>query len=263
MASSTSSIACTHREIRHAVACIEDVSDFRGRLKRNDVEVIALRRSRVGIWRVRRQLYALCRRLRPAIVHTRNMSGLDALLPARLAGVARCVHGEHGWDVDDLQGEKLQSGAAAAPPLAAGRSLRDGIEGPRAVPRSTCRHYPGAHLAYLQWRRHRPLPSRARKADRADARIAALPGASRHRHRGPYRTGEGSGDAGPRVRRSGSAQSGSARQSASGDHRRRSAAAALRELAGALGVADVAWFPGAMAMFPNCCGSSTCSCCRR
>jgi sugar transferase (PEP-CTERM/EpsH1 system associated) len=43
--------------------------------------------------------------LRPAVVHTRNLSGLDALLPARLAGVAQCVHGEHGWDVGNLQGD--------------------------------------------------------------------------------------------------------------------------------------------------------------
>ena len=69
------------------------------------MEVIALNRSRVGLWRMRRDIYDLCRRLRPAIVHTRNLSGLDALLPARLAGVRRTVHGEHGWDVDDLKGE--------------------------------------------------------------------------------------------------------------------------------------------------------------
>ncbi|MEO9136838.1 MAG: TIGR03088 family PEP-CTERM/XrtA system glycosyltransferase [Casimicrobiaceae bacterium] len=93
---------------RHAIVCIEDYSDFRHRLKRQDVEIIPLHRSRVGIWRVRRQLYQLCRRLRPAIVHTRNLSGLDALLPARLAGVRCCVHGEHGWDVDDVRGERLR-----------------------------------------------------------------------------------------------------------------------------------------------------------
>jgi sugar transferase (PEP-CTERM/EpsH1 system associated) len=90
---------------RHAIACIEDYSDFRQRLLRPEVEVVALRRSRVGIWGVRRELFRLCRRLRPKIVHSRNMSGLDALLPASLAG-ARRVHGEHGWDVNDLNGDK-------------------------------------------------------------------------------------------------------------------------------------------------------------
>jgi sugar transferase (PEP-CTERM/EpsH1 system associated) len=93
---------------RHAIACIEDVSDFRQRLARPDVELVALERSRVGVWRMRRDIHALCRRLRPAILHTRNLSGLDALLPARIAGVRRCLHGEHGWDVDDLRGDKLR-----------------------------------------------------------------------------------------------------------------------------------------------------------
>src|SRR4051794_23981778 len=71
---------------RHAVACVEDYSDFRERLRPCGTEVIALHRSRVGVWQVRREIYRLCRRLRPAIVHTRGLSGLDALLPARLAG---------------------------------------------------------------------------------------------------------------------------------------------------------------------------------
>jgi sugar transferase (PEP-CTERM/EpsH1 system associated) len=97
-----------HAKLRHAVACIEDVSEFRRRLARQDVEFISLQRSRVGIWRMRWAIYRLCRRLRPAIVHTRNLSGLDALLPARLAGVRRCVHSEHGWDVYDLRGERLR-----------------------------------------------------------------------------------------------------------------------------------------------------------
>jgi sugar transferase (PEP-CTERM/EpsH1 system associated) len=93
---------------RHAIACVEDYSDFRERLGR-DVEVVALRRSRIGVWGVRRELYRLCRRLRPAIVHSRGLSGLDALLPARVSGVRRNVHGEHGWDVHDLDGTGWKS----------------------------------------------------------------------------------------------------------------------------------------------------------
>jgi sugar transferase (PEP-CTERM/EpsH1 system associated) len=90
---------------RHAIACIEDYSDFRARLRRDDIDVIALNRSRVGVWRMRHAIFQHCRRLRPAVVHTRNLSGLDALLPARLAGVSQCIHGEHGWDVRDLTGD--------------------------------------------------------------------------------------------------------------------------------------------------------------
>jgi sugar transferase (PEP-CTERM/EpsH1 system associated) len=92
---------------RHVVVCIEDFTDFSRRIERADVEIIAMHRSRVGVWRLRWQLLQLFRRLRPDIVHTRNLSGLDALLPARLAG-ARTLHSEHGFDVDNLKGSALR-----------------------------------------------------------------------------------------------------------------------------------------------------------
>lgn len=92
---------------RHAIFCVEDVNaDFRRRITRPDVEAVALQRSRIGTWALRRALYGHFRRLRPAIVHTRATSGLDALLPALLAGVRHRVHGEHGWDVDNLHGQR-------------------------------------------------------------------------------------------------------------------------------------------------------------
>lgn len=90
---------------RHAIACIEDASSFRDRLTRSDVEIVALNRSRIGHARLSLELFRLCRTLAPAIVHTRNLSGLDALLPACLAGVRCRVHGEHGRDSDDILGE--------------------------------------------------------------------------------------------------------------------------------------------------------------
>lgn len=93
------------QRVRHMVVCIEDHSDFGQRIQRPDVEVLAMHRSRIGIWSVRRRLFELCRRVGPTIVHTRGPSGLDALLPARLAGVRHTVHGEHGWDVTDLHGK--------------------------------------------------------------------------------------------------------------------------------------------------------------
>jgi sugar transferase (PEP-CTERM/EpsH1 system associated) len=94
---------------RHAICCIEGFSDFRQRIQRPDVEVIPLHRSKIGVWHMRRELFALCRQLRPAIVHSRNTSGLDAILPSLLAGVPNRVHGEHGWDVGDLRGTSRRS----------------------------------------------------------------------------------------------------------------------------------------------------------
>ena len=95
---------------RHVVVCIEDYSDFARRIERDDVELIACHRSQIGIWRLRWQLFTLFRRLRPDIVHSRNLSGLDALLPARLAG-CKTLHSEHGFDIDNL------NGAASKPAL--------------------------------------------------------------------------------------------------------------------------------------------------
>ena len=95
-----------HEQFRHAVVCIEDHSDFRFRIQRQDVEVVSLRRSQVGPMAVRREIYRLCRLWKPALVHSRNQSGLDALLPALLAGVPARVHSEHGWDVDNIDGRK-------------------------------------------------------------------------------------------------------------------------------------------------------------
>ena len=52
-------------------------------------------------------LYRLVRKIReiqPDIVHTRNWGGMDAIIAARLAGCRSVVHGEHGWGMDDPQG---------------------------------------------------------------------------------------------------------------------------------------------------------------
>jgi sugar transferase (PEP-CTERM/EpsH1 system associated) len=42
--------------------------------------------------------------LKPAIVHTRNLPGLEYLVPSALAGVPARIHGEHGRDMYDLDG---------------------------------------------------------------------------------------------------------------------------------------------------------------
>ena len=88
---------------RHAVVCIESSSGFAQRLERADVQIYEMQRSQAGVWRLRWRLFQLFRRIKPDIVHTRNLSGLDALLPARLAG-CRTVHSEHGFEMDDLYG---------------------------------------------------------------------------------------------------------------------------------------------------------------
>jgi sugar transferase (PEP-CTERM/EpsH1 system associated) len=54
------------------------------------------------------KLWRLLRQLRPDIVHTRNLGALEGTLPAMLAGVPVRIHGEHGRDVDDLDGRNTR-----------------------------------------------------------------------------------------------------------------------------------------------------------
>jgi len=92
---------------RHAVIALTAVTDFRQRIQRDDVEFISLNKAPGhGIW-LFPKLFALFRRLRPAIVHSRNLAALEAQLPAWAAGVPVRIHGEHGRDVGDLDGSNV------------------------------------------------------------------------------------------------------------------------------------------------------------
>jgi sugar transferase (PEP-CTERM/EpsH1 system associated) len=93
-------------DYRHAVVCIDDFTDFRKRINRGDVEVYALKKRKGHDLSVYAKLYRLFRELQPAIVHSRNLAGLDSLIPAFAAGVPVRVHGEHGRDVNDLDGQR-------------------------------------------------------------------------------------------------------------------------------------------------------------
>jgi len=94
---------------RHAIVCMAFYDDFRQRITRPDIEVYAMHVEERGLNRVSPDLFGLFRRIRPAIVHSRNPSGLDGLLPAFLAGVRCRIHGEHGWETDDLHGRNRKN----------------------------------------------------------------------------------------------------------------------------------------------------------
>ena len=93
---------------RHAVLAMTDITDFRDRVQRSDVQFIALHKPPGhGVWQYRK-LFKLFRQLRPAIVHSRNLSALEVQVPAWAAGVPVRVHGEHGRDVGDLDGSSVK-----------------------------------------------------------------------------------------------------------------------------------------------------------
>jgi sugar transferase (PEP-CTERM/EpsH1 system associated) len=92
---------------RHAVVALTEVAPaFARRIRRDDVGFVSLHKPAGHGAKLYPRLARLYRQLRPAIVHTRNLAALECQVPAWWAGVPVRVHGEHGRDVDDLDGTR-------------------------------------------------------------------------------------------------------------------------------------------------------------
>ncbi|CAG0124507.1 N-acetyl-alpha-D-glucosaminyl L-malate synthase [Rhodocyclaceae bacterium] len=93
---------------RHAVVCLDGYTDFRHRLRRNDVQFFALHKQPGKDPKLYGRLFRLLRELHPDLLHTRNLSTLEGQFVAAAAGVRARVHGEHGRDVFDLHGKNVK-----------------------------------------------------------------------------------------------------------------------------------------------------------
>ncbi|MBK1642404.1 sugar transferase [Chromatium okenii] len=93
---------------RHAIICMTEYTNFSQRLQRSDVTLHALQKREGNDIAIHGRLWRLLRQLQPAIVHTRNLATLEMQTTAALAGVQQRVHGEHGWDIGDLDGSGLK-----------------------------------------------------------------------------------------------------------------------------------------------------------
>lgn len=89
---------------RHLVVALTEVTAFKQRVKRADVRFVSLHKPPgQGLWLYPKFLQLLAKE-QPAVLHTRNLGTLEFQLPAALARVPARVHGEHGRDIDDLDG---------------------------------------------------------------------------------------------------------------------------------------------------------------
>jgi sugar transferase (PEP-CTERM/EpsH1 system associated) len=94
---------------RHAVVALTEVaSDFAPRIRRSDVAFVSLHKSPGHAVKLYPRLLSLFRDSRPAIVHTRNLAALECQVPALWARVPVRIHGEHGRDVDDVDGTRVR-----------------------------------------------------------------------------------------------------------------------------------------------------------
>ncbi|MGA2193897.1 MAG: TIGR03088 family PEP-CTERM/XrtA system glycosyltransferase [Bryobacteraceae bacterium] len=89
---------------RHAVVSMTEVTDFAARIRTPGVPVIALRKA--GGWDlgVYTRFWRVLGKLRPTIVHSRNLAALECQIVSAAAGVPLRIHGEHGRDTYDLHG---------------------------------------------------------------------------------------------------------------------------------------------------------------
>lgn len=92
---------------RHAIICMTESSDYRWRIHNADVEVHELHKQSGQDLHVYLRLWRVLRKLRPAIVHTRNIGTLECQAVALIAGVYARVHGEHGRHINDLEGKNV------------------------------------------------------------------------------------------------------------------------------------------------------------
>ncbi|MEQ1661834.1 MAG: TIGR03088 family PEP-CTERM/XrtA system glycosyltransferase [Thiobacillus sp.] len=97
--------AMSPERFRHVVIALTDYSDFRLRITGQTVDFIGLNRQPGHDYAWVPTLWKHLRRLKPDLVHTRNLSALEAQFVAAAAGVRATLHGEHGRDVFDLHGQ--------------------------------------------------------------------------------------------------------------------------------------------------------------
>lgn len=91
-------------EFRHTVVSMTEAGPLAARLPAG-VTIHCLGKQPGLDGRAFVKLTGLLRRLRPDIVHSRNWAAMDAIPAARLARVPIVVHGEHGRDAADPEGQ--------------------------------------------------------------------------------------------------------------------------------------------------------------
>jgi sugar transferase (PEP-CTERM/EpsH1 system associated) len=93
---------------RHAIICLTDSSDFEKRIDADNVAVYELHKRDGKDPQLYLRFWRLIRKLKPSILHTRNLGALDLVPLAMLARVPVRIHGEHGWDASDPMGRSFK-----------------------------------------------------------------------------------------------------------------------------------------------------------
>jgi sugar transferase (PEP-CTERM/EpsH1 system associated) len=93
---------------RHAVLALHDITSFKERVRAPGVGFYALHKTPGHGFKLYPRMWRLTRELKPAVVHTRNLGPLEMQVAVAAAGGARRVHGEHGRELNDLDGSNIK-----------------------------------------------------------------------------------------------------------------------------------------------------------
>lgn len=89
---------------RHAIICLEGYTDFSRSISASGVVIHSLDKAPgIGLGS-HLQVYRLLRELRPTVLHTYNVAGIEYALAGALARVPVRVHAEHGRHAGDIAG---------------------------------------------------------------------------------------------------------------------------------------------------------------
>jgi len=98
-------------EFRHMVICLTVSGNFSERIVHDNVPIIELRKPAGHSLKTYCRLRRLIKKYRPDIIHSRNLAALESQIAGLgLRGIKR-VHGEHGRDVNDLEGKNWKYNA--------------------------------------------------------------------------------------------------------------------------------------------------------
>jgi len=93
---------------RHAVIALTRIEDYARNIRQPDVELVELGKRSGKDLAVFGRLHKVLRRMRPDILHSRNLGTLDSQWTAFFSGVPVRIHGENGRDTYDLDGTNFR-----------------------------------------------------------------------------------------------------------------------------------------------------------
>ncbi|NIB43133.1 TIGR03088 family PEP-CTERM/XrtA system glycosyltransferase [Pseudomaricurvus alkylphenolicus] len=97
---------------RHKIICLGYCNPaFSERIKRDDIEIVALNKGDGFDFPMMLELRRILKRWKPAIIHSRNIAALEMQLVTLGIGSIKRIHGEHGRDIGDLNGQNWKYNA--------------------------------------------------------------------------------------------------------------------------------------------------------